>query len=145
MQQGDDNEYLKSYEYSCNYWVNSVYCHNDNGRLFWAIEYIDSEGHTELFHTHQFDIDDAKRIRVKWKRDERISKATFYTDQNTLAVKQMTFEFSSGRKANCNLGQDRPKKRTLHELSVNLSGEIAGFEYLKLASGIRVKNVIERN
>lgn len=141
----EGSEYLTSYQYSCNYWVNNVYCMADNNRLYWSVEYIDDKGHTELFQPHPFPVSSAQKVHVDWKNNERIHNLTLFTENTTLAVKELQFKFSSGRVAGCNLGDTAPATDSLHKLDIGLAGEIAGFEYLKVASGIRVRNVIERN
>lgn len=141
----DGSKYLSSFQYSCNYWVNNVYCYRDGSRLYWSVEYIDANGHKELFQTHPFNVVVAEKINVDWKNNERIHFIDFYSNPRTLAIKEMEFRFSSGRRASCNLGEQSPDRSTLNMLPIGFAGEYVGNEYKLTSDGVVLKGVHERN
>ena len=141
----DLTEYIESYNYSCNYWVDQVFCKVVDNTLFFTFSFMDNKGDSELLQTHPFNVLSANQIAVDWRNNVRINSADFYSDSHSLAVQEIQFNFSDGSTQVCGFPEAaRPDRTGLNKIEVGLAGEIAGLEYARLAKGIRIKNVIER-
>lgn len=141
----DPVEYLESYEYSCRYWVNKVYCKNLEDRLFWAVEYIDDNGHKEVFHTMAFNVLDADvTISVPWTQGIRISKMDMFLNRTDHTVQDIQFSFNKTKLPVSCKAANSPSRLSLDHGEINLKGEIGGWHFARLPGGVRVKSVIER-
>lgn len=139
-------EYIETHQYSCSYWVNHVYCKTINDRLYWAVEYVDNKGHTETFHTYPFNVATADTtVSVPWAEGIRMSKLDLAMQPGNLAVEQLTFSFNKSKlPVTCQNTGSSYKGPFQHGVA-ELSGELAGFHFARIAEGVRVKSVIHRN
>lgn len=138
-------KYVESFEQSCTYWVNRVYCKNVGNRLFWAVDYIDSNGHTNTLHTGDFNKAEAdKMISVPWEAGVRISKLHLFMDPRNLTVKDLQLDFNKTKLPVSCAAPNAPSRLSMTHAEINIKGEIGGFHFARMAGGVRVKSVIER-
>lgn len=141
----DTTKYIVSHNKKCKKWVNSIYCHVNNGVVHFAIEYINEKNQKSMFMPHSFNLYNVgvKNLKVNWRNGVRINTMKFRPDKKTLAIKRIKMYMSNGDELKC--GVNGNLKESTHNVKVGLMGEIAGFEYAKIADGIRLKNLIERS
>ena len=146
MNQDESVEYIESYEPSCMYWVNTVYCKSINNRLYWAVEYIDDKGHRETFHTYPFDVTQADQaVQVPWEQDIRMNRIDFFMNPaEAYTVDEIQFNFNKTKLPVTCSRNNSVNRADLTKGKIDLSGELGGFHFTKLAGGIQIKSVIER-
>ena len=139
-------EYIESYEPSCNYWVNAVYCKSVENRLFWAVEYVDAKGHEEIFHTFPFDVAQAdKTIQIPWQQDVRLNRIEFFMNPaEQYTVDEIQFNFSQRMLPVVCSRNNSVNRADLTQGKIDLTGELGGFHFARLAGGVQIKSVIER-
>ena len=140
----DTAKYIESYNKTCKKWVTKIYCKEVKGSLYFAFQYINALKQKSMWMPHSFNVNGSgvQSMNVNWKAGVRINSINFRSDKTTLAVKKIKLSMSDDSKLRCKVAGNL--EDSTHLIKIGLMGEVAGFEYAKVADGIRIKNLIER-
>ena len=146
-----------SHTYSCNFWVEEIYCDTSSRFLKWAVKYVnynkDEDGSMskvteEMFYTSSFDTTAAsvKKISVDWRKGVRMNEISFDRSTRTKAVFKLTAKLSDGTEQFCKheAQATEANKAGTKLKEVKLTGELAGFEYMVNGYGVKVQSIFER-
>ena len=153
--EGESVNLKKSYTYSCNFWVEEIYCDVSSNFLNWAVKYVNYKKNEDgqkvkvsedIFYTNAFDITapSVEKIRVDWSNGVRMNQFGLKTDGKTKAVFGLIANFSDGTKAYCKHHKAASMASGERLFKTPLKGELAGFEYSISHHGVKVQNIYER-